>query len=465
MSLVPRNKPLLQRRKSLKTTFQVFLDGLISVVSIYLTISYFQGLFTSLDAVFLVSLLTIMAVSYDQMGIYRKNLNLWNAAKKQFIAWSLSFTITLTFFILAGYIHQISYAALAMIFAITFSSHMLNRILFIWFAERTSNTAKKQTKVLLIGDGPLAEDVFQTINNNKWIQEKAIGCICLSQVSTHSRIPVLGVFDDLLQIVEENNIRAVYIVVSLKNAAMVEQTYKALMNVNIDIHWIPNIFTMDLINHNVKEMNGMPLLTLSESPLIGDHLLFKSIEDKVIATLMIIVLSPVMLITALIVKLESPGPIIFKQRRTGWEGKIFYIWKFRSMKMHSDQGGEVKQATKDDDRFTRSGKFIRRTSIDELPQLFNVLSGTMSLVGPRPHAVEHNIKYAQHINAYLARHRIKPGITGLAQINGFRGETETIEKMKKRVDYDLKYINNWSFWLDIEILIKTPISLVSKNIY
>lgn len=465
MSLVPRNKPLLQRRKSLKTTFQVFLDGLISVAFIYLSISYFQGLFTSLDAIFLVSLLTIMAVSYDQMGIYRKNLNLWRAAKKQFIAWSLSFSITLTLFILAGYIHQLSYTALAMIFALTFSSHMLNRIFFIWLADRTANTSKKLNKVLLIGDGPLAEDVYNSINNNKWLQEKAIGCVCLNQSPKKSPVPVLGILEDLQSIVYENNIRAVYIVLSLKNGEVVEQAYNQLIDANIDIHWIPNIFTMDLINHNVKEMNGMPLLTLSESPLIGDHLLFKSVEDKVIASLMLILLAPLMLVVALIVKLESPGPIIFKQRRTGWEGKIFYIWKFRSMKMHQESGGEVKQATKDDDRFTISGKFIRKTSIDELPQLFNVLKGTMSLVGPRPHAVEHNIKYSKHINAYLARHRIKPGITGLAQINGFRGETETIDKMKKRVEYDLKYINNWSFWLDLQILIKTPLSLLSKDIY
>jgi putative colanic acid biosynthesis UDP-glucose lipid carrier transferase len=172
-----------------------------------------------------------------------------------------------------------------------------------------------------------------------------------------------------------------------------------------------------------------------------------------------------MLLVGLLIKLESPGPVIFKQSRTGWDGQVFHIWKFRSMKIHQESNGEVIQATKDDDRFTGIGKFIRKTSIDELPQLFNVLSGKMSLVGPRPHAIEHNESYAKRMNAYLARHRIKPGITGLAQINGFRGETETLDKMEKRVEYDMQYINNWSFWLDIEIMLKTPYALLRTKVY
>ncbi len=172
-----------------------------------------------------------------------------------------------------------------------------------------------------------------------------------------------------------------------------------------------------------------------------------------------------MAVVAVLIRLESPGPVIFRQYRTGWDGKVFPIWKFRSMKINHANDSTVKQATSDDDRFTRVGKFIRKTSFDELPQLFNVLSGKMSLVGPRPHAIEHNVEYAKRINAYLARHRIKPGITGLAQIHGFRGETDTLEKMEKRVEYDMQYINNWSFWLDIEIMLKTIPALLRDDAY
>jgi putative colanic acid biosynthesis UDP-glucose lipid carrier transferase len=220
-----------------------------------------------------------------------------------------------------------------------------------------------------------------------------------------------------------------------------------------------------LINHSVKEMAGLPLLTLSESPLIGNHLLFKAIEDRIIGLIALILLSPLMLIIALLIKLDSPGPVIFRQSRTGWNGKEFHIWKFRSMRLHQANDGEVKQATKDDARMTRIGRFIRKTSIDELPQLFNVLSGSMSMVGPRPHAIEHNSDYDKRIRAYMTRHRIKPGITGLAQISGYRGETDTLDKMKKRVEYDMQYINNWSFWLDLEILLKTIPALLRDDAY
>ena len=177
----------------------------------------------------------------------------------------------------------------------------------------------------------------------------------------------------------------------------------------------------------------------------------------------IICLSPLLAAIALAAKLSSPGPILFKQHRHGWNGKVIKVWKFRSMQVHDDK--HVKQASRNDSRVTAVGRFIRRTSLDELPQLFNVLHGDMALVGPRPHAVAHNDYYTGKIHAYMARHRIKPGITGLAQISGCRGETDTIEKMQKRVEIDLDYINNWSLWLDIKIMIKTPLTLISKDIY
>ena len=237
------------------------------------------------------------------------------------------------------------------------------------------------------------------------------------------------------------------------------------MNENIDIHWVPNLISLDLINHSVKEMAGLPLLTLSESPLIGNHLLFKAVEDRVLALVSLLLFSPLMIIIAVLIKLESPGPVIFRQSRTGWNGKEFPIWKFRSMKLHKVEDGDLKQATKDDERFTRIGRFIRKTSLDELPQLFNVLAGSMSMVGPRPHAIQHNSEYDKRIRAYMTRHRIKPGITGLAQINGYRGETDTLDKMKMRVEFDMQYINNWSFWLDIEILLKTLPALLRNQAY
>jgi len=228
--------------------------------------------------------------------------------------------------------------------------------------------------------------------------------------------------------------------------------------------WVPDIFNMQLLNHSVRELNGLPLITLSESPMTLESELFcKTAIDKVIAALMLVVLSPLMLTIAALVRYTSPGPIFFKQKRHGWDGRIIEVWKFRSMYLHGDT--EVVQASRNDSRITPIGRFIRRSSIDELPQLFNVLAGSMSLVGPRPHALAHNGFYAQYIRSYMMRHRIRPGMTGLAQVNGLRGETEKLDKMLRRVEFDIAYINNWSVFLDIKILLKTPLSLFCKQAY
>ncbi|MBO6226706.1 MAG: exopolysaccharide biosynthesis polyprenyl glycosylphosphotransferase, partial [Shewanella sp.] len=229
--------------------------------------------------------------------------------------------------------------------------------------------------------------------------------------------------------------------------------------------WIPNLDSMLLLNHSVSEVGGRPAIHLNESPLTSHPTaaLSKALMERSLSLAAIICLSPILISVALAVKLSSPGPILFKQQRHGWNGKVIQVLKFRSMKVHDDK--DVQQASRNDSRVTAVGRFIRRTSLDELPQLFNVLHGDMALVGPRPHAVAHNDYYTGKIHAYMARHRIKPGITGLAQISGCRGETDTIEKMQKRVEIDLDYINNWSLWLDIKIIIKTPFTLISKDIY
>ncbi len=459
-------RSLLQRRKSLTTTFQALVDGLIVLLTVYYSFYNAQGFISTIDAVFMITLLAIMGVTYDQMGIYRQFGGLVGSARKLLFAWSISFAITLFIFIMAQYFDQFSRPVLSAVFFIAFAGQLANRWLLITLRMQTALANEDRNNVLLIGGGPLVKHLYDNINSNPWIQERAIGRIrtCSESDDEEMPVPILGSRDDIIDVVRDNSVRSVYIAVSLESWHLVEQLYLDLANENIDIHWVPNIFSLDLINHSVKEMAGLPLLTLSESPLIGNHLMFKAAEDRVLALIALILLSPIMIVTAILIKLDSPGPIIFRQSRTGWNGREFHIWKFRSMKLHQSEPG-LKQATHDDDRVTRVGRFIRKTSIDELPQLFNVLSGAMSLVGPRPHAIEHNTDYDKRIRSYMTRHRIKPGITGLAQINGFRGETDTLDKMKKRVDYDMQYINNWSFWLDLEILAKTIPALLRDEAF
>ena len=191
----------------------------------------------------------------------------------------------------------------------------------------------------------------------------------------------------------------------------------------------------------------------------------KRLFDLLVAAAALIVLAPLLALVALLIKLDSAGPVFFRQERMGWSGDSFRIWKFRSMVVHQPDEGVVKQAEKNDPRKTRVGAFIRKTSLDELPQLFNVLMGEMSLVGPRPHAIAHDAQYSPDISDYFARHNIKPGITGLAQVRGFRGETKDIEQMIRRVDSDIEYINNWSLWLDFTILARTVLAFSGKHAY
>ena len=459
-------RSLLQRRKSLTTTFQALVDGLIVLLTVYYAFYSAQGFISTLDAVFMVTLLAIMGVTYDQMGIYRHFGGLIRSTRKLLFAWSVSFAITMFVFIMAQYFDQFSRPVLTAVFIIAFAGQLANRGILVFMRIQASHSTADRNNVLLIGGGPLVKHLYDNINGNPWLQEKAIGRIRTSDNDDDEMpVPVLGNREDIINVVRENNVRSVYIAVSLKNSHLVEQLYLDIANENIDIHWVQNIFTLNLINHSVKEMAGLPLLTLSESPLIGNHRMFKAIEDRVLALIALILLSPLMLVVAILIKLDSPGPAIFRQSRTGWNGRVFHIWKFRSMKVHQPEPDVLKQATRDDERFTGIGRFIRKTSIDELPQLFNVLSGSMSMVGPRPHAIEHNTDYDKRILAYMTRHRIKPGITGLAQINGYRGETDTLDKMQKRVEYDMQYINNWSFWLDIEILLKTIPALLRNDAF
>ncbi|MFJ5300954.1 undecaprenyl-phosphate glucose phosphotransferase [Pseudomonas sp. NPDC088368] len=318
---------------------------------------------------------------------------------------------------------------------------------------------------LIVGTCPLAYSLAQQLRE----RVPVLGMVATGDDVPHAPddddLPVLGSLENLNDLVSRSNIRRVYIAMPLSKAAQIEAIYLALLDLSVDVVWIPDFSSMMLLNQSISQIERFPAIYLNETP-ISSHpaaALGKELFDRCIALMALIVLLPVMLSVAVAVKLSSPGPVFFRQPRHGCNGLIIMVWKFRSMRLHDDTS--VKQATQNDSRVTRVGAFIRRTSIDELPQLINVLRGEMALVGPRPHAVAHNHYYGDKILAYMARHRIKPGITGLAQISGLRGETETLEKMQLRIEKDLAYINHWSLWLDIKILVITPFTLFSRNIY
>ena len=335
-------------------------------------------------------------------------------------------------------------------------------------AKAVDSTMSAGVTSIIVGSGHLAHDLARKLRYDR--KEAMLGLVVLDgdqetgpEDSTY--FPTLGAVSQLRTVIRENDINRVYIALPARETDQIEGLYVDLLDANVDVVWVPDFANLKLLNHSIHDLGGLPAIHLNESPLTAHpgSALLKALMDRGCALLGIVSLSPVLLACAVAVKLSSPGPILFRQQRHGWNGNVIEVLKFRSMRVHQDP--VVKQATKDDPRVTPVGRFLRRSSLDELPQLFNVLRGDMSLVGPRPHAVAHNDYYSGKIQAYMARHRIKPGITGLAQISGYRGETDTLDKMQKRVELDLEYINHWSLWLDIKILLKTPLTLLSKDIY
>ena len=335
-----------------------------------------------------------------------------------------------------------------------------------YFGNRHSSKLRLGRTSVIIGSGPAAYELAKRLYGSNRVP--LVGLIT-SRPDTETlddRFPVLGDLSKVRDLVDEYGIRRVYIALSLDEVAYIEKLYITLLDLSVDVVWIPDFGRMPLLNQSISQIEQLPAIYLNETPLSSHpaSVFSKELLDRGVALLAIIALSPLLIGAAIAVKLSSPGPILFRQPRHGWNGEIIHVMKFRSMRVHNDDK-IVKQATRHDPRVTPVGRILRSTSIDELPQLFNVLRGEMSLVGPRPHAVTHNDYYSDKILAYMARHRIKPGITGLAQVTGHRGETETIEKMQQRVEQDLAYINNWSLWLDIKILFRTPFTLFSRDVY
>jgi putative colanic acid biosynthesis UDP-glucose lipid carrier transferase len=295
-----------------------------------------------------------------------------------------------------------------------------------------------------------------------WIE--LVGFVDSRQVD---RLPVsaqqrlLGNLTDLVNLVQTHHIQLIYLSLPMASQPRILQVLDELKDTTVSIYFVPDMFVTDLIQGRMGSVCGTPIISVCDTPFKGASGAVKRLSDIALSLLILLLISPVLLIIALGVKLSSPGPIIFKQRRYGEDGKEILIYKFRSMTVTED-GNQIQQAKKEDKRITPLGAFIRRTSLDELPQFINVLQGRMSVVGPRPHAVAHNELYRKLIKGYMVRHKVKPGITGWAQVNGYRGETDTLDKMQGRIEFDLDYLRNWSIRLDIKIILKT-IRLVFRD--
>jgi len=331
----------------------------------------------------------------------------------------------------------------------------------------------------IVGTGSLAQKVAKHIVSASWAGYQVKGFYDDRQkaqvLSEQCRRSVghaladdgqVGSFDQLITAAEAGELDSVYIALPMRAERRIQELINRLSNSTATVYVVPDIFVFELLHARSVNLNGLPAIGVIGEPMRGMKGRLKRGEDILGALFILSVIAMPMLAIALAIKLTSRGPVFFKQQRYGLDGRAIEVWKFRSMVVHQEQVGTITQASKHDSRITPLGHFLRRTSLDELPQFINVLQGRMSIVGPRPHAVAHNEEYRGKINSYMRRHKIKPGITGWAQVNGWRGETDTLDKMEKRIEFDLHYIQHWSVWWDIKIIIKTVFKgFINKNAY
>lgn len=344
------------------------------------------------------------------------------------------------------------------------------RLVVRWVLRYVRRSGANLRTVAIVGNNPIGHRLIKHLDAMPWAglvvegffdyhssEESPVAIGCLNY-------PVQKM-EELFRKVDAGEIDSVYVALPLTSERRINELMTRLSDATASVYVVPDLFVSDLMHSRWITFGGMPLVSVYETPFYGLYGWMKRIEDIVLSVFILFVISPLMLGISVAIKTTSPGSVFFKQRRYGLNGAVVEVWKFRSMTV-SDDGAHVVQARKNDARITPLGAFLRKTSLDELPQFFNVLQGTMSVVGPRPHAVAHNEQYRKLIKGYMLRHKVKPGITGWAQVNGWRGETDTLDKMQSRVECDLEYIQNWSLWLDLKIVFLTVVrGFTGKNVY
>ncbi len=418
------------------------------------------------------AVLAIYYVVAEFTGVYRS----WRgvSTEREIACGALTWTISLSLLFLGvtffHFDHPFNRYTLLSWFLMTpllmTTSRMIVRTIIRWMLASGMN----QLGVAIVGVNDLGIQLAQNIRDTPDLGMKVTGfyddrpSTRLPQIPDHLGACV-GNLHDLVEAARRGEIHRIYITFPMRAETRIRNVLNHLGDTTASVYIVPDFFVFDILHSRWSDIRGLPVVSVYENPLLGVDGILKRVSDIVLASLALLILAVPMALVALAVKLTSKGPIFFKQRRYGLDGQEILVWKFRSMTVCED-GATVTQATKNDRRLTPIGGFIRKTSIDELPQLFNVLFGSMSLVGPRPHASAHNEQYRKLIQHYMLRHKVKPGITGLAQVSGWRGETDTMEKMERRVQCDHEYIRNWSLWLDLRILFKTVFVLFGdKNAY
>lgn len=465
------SRSLLKENAGLLEIIQRLLDPLLVVASgVALYAAQFESLDLLRNYVFLLItgfLLCLIVFPFFELYRPQRGASLWVETQSLASAWAILFVGLIVVLFATKTSTEFSRLWIGQWAVAGFVTLVVFRLLLRGGLRLFRGHGFNLRYVAIAGAGELGRDVARRLADSPWTGLKVVGFYDDNpekQRQTFEGIEVRGDLNRIPQEVTALAIDQVWIALPLQHDKPVQSLVSQLARLPVQVTFVPDIYGVKLLNHSIAEVAGLPVIHLMESPLSGVKGIVKTIEDKIVAGLVLLVASPLMMLIALAIKLSSPDPVFFKQLRGGLHGERIWVWKFRTMKPHVDPPGEVPQAVPGDERITSFGAFLRRTSLDELPQFLNVLKGDMSIVGPRPHAVEHDEFYQRQIDAYLLRHHVKPGITGWAQVNGWRGETGEIEKMQMRVRHDLYYINNWSLWFDLRIIFMTVIMmLVGKN--
>lgn len=440
---------------------KMLIDPTFIIACLVVVTMYFDY---QLTPKYYVAAMIIFALSFP--GTWFRKLGVWDDVINVLSRWVFNVGMLLLFGYATGYLDTFPrdvilawlwVTPLVILFVHLIVAKILSSSRYVSLIERTTVVVGVSNLGIQLRD-KMHLDIERNLKFSGFFDDRGYARLDTKQVSEHE---LIGQFNQLADYVKNNAIDTIFIALPMTSEPRLLTLLDSLKDTTSSIYFVPNVFMFDLIQARISDVAGVPVIAVCETPFSGISGLVKRLCDVVLSAIIVFFMLPIYLLLAVGIKLSSPGPILFKQRRYGLDGQQIIVYKFRTMTVAED-GENVVQATPVDKRVTPFGSFLRKNSLDELPQFFNVLQGCMSIVGPRPHAVAHNELYRKAIKGYMIRHKVKPGITGWAQVNGLRGQTETLEKMKLRIDYDLDYLRHWTLVLDIKIILKT-IVLVLKD--
>jgi putative colanic acid biosynthesis UDP-glucose lipid carrier transferase len=437
--------------------FQRILDPLIVMGTLYLAALLFHEPFSGYMLVLMILAFFISSAVYQHIDPYRtwRSGRMWAYARDTVFGWCVTIAVLLFLGSSSGlryyYDERVVLAWFVAVPVVLLASHIAVRM-----AKQPERSKEVRSAVVVgVNDVGLKFAGICDRHPNLFMQVRGFfDDRTDARRPPGLRHPVLGSTRELTEYVRVHGIKMIFISQPISAQPRIRKLITELQDTTASVYFLPDVYIFDLMQARFDNVGGMPVIAICETPFMGLNSTIKRASDILLASVILVLLAPIMLAIALAVKLSSPGPVIFRQRRYGLYGEEIIVYKFRSMTVMENDGNVV-QAHRNDQRVTPIGGVLRRTSLDELPQFINVLQGRMSIVGPRPHAVAHNEQYRKLIKGYMLRHKVKPGITGWAQVNGLRGETSTLDKMEARIQYDLDYLRNWSLWLDIWIVLKT----------